>query len=88
MVQLRGRLLFNGDLIYPKKGNKPPEVIEGYMADPKDPWVHHRIYRTCKFRDFKNIPTPCGIKKYVYFCELSDSVTNYIECESCENCEE
>ena len=55
----RGREMFNGDMIFPKKGKIPPEPLEGYMPDPADPWVHHRIYKECKNRTYRNIPTPC-----------------------------
>lgn len=81
---MRGRLMFNGDLIYPKRGNKPPPPIEGYEPDEKDPWVHHKVYAPCKHRTFKNIPTPCGIKKYIYFCNRVDFITNHIACDNCK----
>lgn len=82
-----GRLMFNGDIIYPKKGNKSPAPIEGYEADPKDPWVHHKIYKPCKFRSFKTVPTPCGVKKYVYFCDKTDDITNNVKCDPCTQSE-
>ena len=78
-----GRLMFNGDVIYPKKGSRPPKPKEGYEPDEKDPWVHHKIYKLCKHRSFRNVPTPCGVKKYVYFCDLDDGITNHIRCEPC-----
>ena len=82
-----GRLMYNGDVIYPKKGHKPPMPKEGYEPDEKDPWVHHKIYKKCKHRTFRNVPTPCGVKKYVYFCDLDNFVTNNIKCEPCtSNC--
>ncbi|HPT70872.1 MAG TPA: hypothetical protein PLE74_01160 [Candidatus Cloacimonadota bacterium] len=79
----RGRLMTNGDLIYPKKGRQPPTPPEGYMADETDPWVLHKIYKPCKFRAFTNTPTPCGIKRYTYFCELDKFVTTWRQCDTC-----
>lgn len=79
----RGRLLFNGDLLYPKKGKQPPTPPEGYMPDTVDPWVMHRMYKSCVYRSFVNVPTPCGIKKYTYYCELDCTITNHIKCDPC-----
>ena len=73
----------NGDLIYPKKGKQPPDPIEGYMADEKDSWVHHRIYKSCKYRSFVNTPTPCGVKRYTYFCALDNFITQWNKCNTC-----
>ena len=58
------------------------------MPDAVDPWVMHRIYKSCKFRTFQNVPTPCGIKKYMYFCKLDDSITNHVKCDPCTRCVE
>lgn len=85
---IRGREMFNGDLIFPKKGNNPPVPEAGYMPDPQDPWIHHRIYRSCKFRTFVNVPTPCGCQRYHYTCELEQLPTTYILCDKCTRAEE
>jgi hypothetical protein len=79
----KGRLMFNGDLIFPKKGAQPPVPEVGYMPDPTDPWVHHRIYKECVYRTFVNIPTPCGCKRYHYTCSLEQMPTTYILCDKC-----
>jgi hypothetical protein len=78
-----GRLMFNGDIVYPHKGYRPPPPQKGYEPDEKDPWIHHRIYKQCKFRSFRNVPTPCGAKKYVYFCDKTSFVTNHVKCDPC-----
>jgi len=80
----RYRTLFNGDIVFPKKGNIHPKAPEGFMPDPADPWIMHPIMKECKYRTYKNIPTPCGAKHYVFFCDIDDFVTNYFNCERCE----
>ena len=47
-----------GKLIYPSKGD-PPEVPEGYVADPGNPYVLEPIYPPCKFRIVKMIKIKC-----------------------------
>ena len=83
----RGRLMMNGDLMFPKKGKIPPIPEADYMPDPNDPWVHHRIYKSCRFRTFINIPSPCGCKHYHYTCTLDQFPTTYLLCDKCERAE-
>ncbi len=84
----RPRQLMNGDIIFPHRG-KPPEKITGYMVDPKDEYFFHKIYPKCDFRIYRTVPTPCGAKKYHYFCTKildendNNTITNYYRCEKC-----
>lgn len=73
----------NGDLLYPKKGRQPPTPPVGYMADETDPWVMHKILKSCKHRNFINTPTPCGVKRYTYWCLIDNFVTNWSRCDAC-----
>ena len=85
MAQSKGRLQFNGDLAFPKRG-KPPIVPEGFMADPGDPYLLHKIYNKCANRYAHETRVPCcGAIKYTYFCKIDDFVTNYIRCGKCTN---
>ena len=79
----RPRQLFNGDIIYPKKGSKPPPVPDGFWADEHDPWLMHVIFKECKYRSRKTVTTPCGAEKYHYWCDRIDSTTNFFNCEAC-----
>ena len=80
----RPRLLFNGDMVYPKKGDAPPSVPDGFWADEGNPWLMHRIFKECEHRSFKQIPTPCGATKFAYWCALDDFTTTFKHCEECD----
>jgi len=83
MARGKGRLMFNGDIYFPRRG-RAPEVPEGYMADDGDPFLLHKIQRPCKLRTavIKSVPC-CGAKKYTYFCSIDNFVTNHIRCGRC-----
>lgn len=80
------RQLINGDLIYPHRGN-PPAPEKGFEADPKDLFVHHKIYPPCSSRKLETRQGPCGVKKYFYFCEKME-LPNMVNANICEACNE
>lgn len=85
MSQVKPRMLFNGDLIYPKKGTRSPNPPKGYYADEKDAWVMHKIYRECIYRKTEMRLSQCGVKKFTYWCTKGEqSITTFIKCNECQ----
>ena len=81
---MRVRELINGDLIYPNKGN-PPICPPDYERDHGDPFILHKIYPPCDYREVKGYYRPCcGSRFEHHFCKKQDGLlVNFAICEVC-----
>jgi hypothetical protein len=83
---MKPRMLFNGDLMFPKKGNIPPTPPKGYYPDETDAWVMHKIYKDCIHRSVDVRLSQCGIKKFTYWCKKDgNTMTTFVKCNVCQN---
>ena len=77
------RLLENGDLLFPARGNPPNDNIPGYSRDPQDPYLFRLQIDNCKHREMKTTLRPCGKVRAVMWCSALSEETNALKCDSC-----
>lgn len=73
-------------LVFPKRG-APPEVPEGYQAEPGDPFVLHMIWVPCRFRgtlDCGMCPSSNKDRKGPPYCTLFDILVDQNTCNACK----
>jgi hypothetical protein len=80
----RFRVLPNGDLIFPEKGNPPNDNIPGYRRDPANPFYFFMEMEDCSSREMKVVVKPCGKTRSVMWCNLYHLEVNAYKCESCD----
>lgn len=78
------RVLPNGDLIFPHKGNPPNDNIPGYRRDPQDPFHFFVELDQCDYREMKVTVKPCGKTRTVMWCNLYQLEVNGYRCDSCD----
>lgn len=79
----RPSLTAEGNLVFPKRGNPPPEM-EGYTRDPKNPYILLLNFPSCANRVLQQRTLPCGKRLESYSCTLGLSVS----AASCLKCKE
>ena len=75
------RILSNGNIAYPKRGN-PPEVPIGYKIKDGDPYTMVPVLPDCKFRDEMVIKTACCSSNRIH-CSLFKREVTMLICKDC-----
>lgn len=81
---MRPRVLDNGQVIYPVRGNPPPDM-PGYVRDPGNPYVFIPIWPPCKFRGVgeRTCDCPADIPLKFYTCQLGIHIIGDV-CKRCD----
>jgi hypothetical protein len=78
------RTLPNGDIVFPNRGDPPPD-LSNYKRDPGDAFLFHPIWPDCKYREHKMIPLPCCPNKPIptWHCQHFDINLCFSICRDC-----
>lgn len=76
------RILPNGDLFAPRRGNTPPPCPEGYVRASGDAWLFHPDLKPCKYRKEKLDP---GCRcKLLLWCDYLNQQIRLGQCKECK----
>jgi len=78
------RRMADGTLVYPARG-KPPEVPEGYIRDPGDPYQFKPIL-PCPHQEQQTRRLSCGKLRAVVYCTYRKGIITEDICLTCEKC--
>ena len=79
------RLTSDGKYVFPKRGDPPSVIPDGYKRDPGDPYILVPDFREeCKQRSCRQKILPCGKLSTVFYCEFLDVIVTPQFCNECE----
>lgn len=82
-----GRLQKDGSLVYPHRGD-PPNIPDGFMRDPGDPYVLIPVFEDCTHRHLIKVELPCGKEAARHWCTLHDKEATPTVCDFCPDIDE
>lgn len=81
MDQLNYRVLSDGRIAFPARGD-PPKKVTGFRVT-NDPYIFEPDLEPCVHREFRRRVKPCGKIDYPMVCGRTNEIITFKTCDEC-----